>query len=89
MNCQVRELPEGARVSLAQFERLAAAEAAGIEQGRECERRLCTPAPPREQVAGIEQSIVRQNSNDLLGRVDSRDVQGRISSFGGVGLGSI
>ena len=40
---------------------------------------------PREQVAGIEQSIVRQNSNDLLGRVDSRDVQGRISSFGGVG----
>ena len=42
----VRELPEGARVSLAQFERLAAAEAAGIEQGRECERRLCTPAPP-------------------------------------------
>ena len=62
----VRELPEGARASLAQFERLAAAE-----------------------VAGIEQSIVRQNSNDLLGRVDSRDVQGRISSFGGVGLGSI
>lgn len=76
MNCQVRELPEGARVSLAQFERLAAAEpeAAGIEQGRECERRLCTPAPPREQVAGIEQSIVRQNSNDLLrqGRLEGR-----------------